>query len=116
MLSPRTLGLWAALIAASALISYGLVRAQFPAALLLGPMIGAIAFGVGGSRLRVPRAAFQASQAAIGCLVAHAVTGQPARHEHHVALEAGDAVAAVRERIDRELEHVAAAGSSESGR
>ena len=54
MLSPRTLGLWAALIAASALISYGLVRAQFPAALLLGPMIGAIAFGVGGSRLRVP--------------------------------------------------------------
>jgi uncharacterized protein len=77
--SPRTLGLWAALAAASAVISYGLMRAQFPAALLLGPMIGAIAFGVGGSRLHVPRAAFQASQAAIGCLVAHAVTGQIAQ-------------------------------------
>jgi membrane AbrB-like protein len=55
------------------------MRAQFPAALLLGPMIGAIAFGVGGSRLHVHRAGFQASQAMIGCLVAHAVTGQIAQ-------------------------------------
>ena len=79
MPSSRTLGLWAALIAVSAALSYGLMRAQFPAALLLGPMIGAIAFGVGGSRLHVHRAGFQASQAMIGCLVAHAVTGQIAQ-------------------------------------
>ncbi|GJE12526.1 MULTISPECIES: AbrB family transcriptional regulator [Methylobacterium] len=91
MPSLRTIGLWAALIAASAAVSYGLVRAQFPAALLLGPMIGAIAFGVGGSRLHVPRAAFQASQAAIGCLVAHAVTGQIAQ----TLLEDGPLIVAV---------------------
>ncbi|MCJ2096228.1 AbrB family transcriptional regulator [Methylobacterium sp. J-072] len=75
----RTLGLWAALVAVSAAVSYGLLLAQFPAALLLGPMIAAIAFGVGGSRLHVPRVAFNASQAMIGCLVAHAVTGQIAQ-------------------------------------
>lgn len=89
--SLRTLGLWVALVAASAAISYGLMRAQFPAALLLGPMIGAIAFGVGGSRLHVPRSAFQASQALIGCLVAHAVTGQIAQ----TLLEDGPLIVAV---------------------
>ena len=47
---------------------------------------------------------------------AHAVAGNAAGHEHDVALEARDAVAAVGERIDRELEHVAARRSSESGR
>ena len=47
---------------------------------------------------------------------AHAVAGHAAGHEHDVALEAGDAVAAVGERIDRELEHVAARRPGESGR
>lgn len=75
----RTTGLWLALVASSAAIAYGLSVAKFPAALLLGPMIAAIAFGVGGSRLKVPRPGFLASQAAIGCLVAHAVTGQIAQ-------------------------------------
>lgn len=72
----RTIGLWVALVATSAAIAYGLSVARFPAALLLGPMIAAIAFGVGGSRLNVPRPGFLAAQAMIGCLVAHAVTGQ----------------------------------------
>ncbi|MDP4024840.1 AbrB family transcriptional regulator [Methylobacterium sp. NEAU 140] len=75
----RTLALWIALVAASGAIAYGLTLARFPAALLLGPMIAAIAFGVGGSRLHVPKRGFQASQAMIGCLVAHAVTGQIAQ-------------------------------------
>ena len=79
MPSPRSLGLWAALVAASAAIAYGLTLARFPAALLLGPMIAAIAFGVGGSHLSVPRPGFLAAQAMIGCLVAHAVTGQIAQ-------------------------------------
>ena len=77
--SSRTLGLWAALAVASAAVSYGLLQAGFPAALLLGTMIAAIAFGVAGSRLHVPRFAFNAAQAMIGCLVAHAVTGQIAQ-------------------------------------
>jgi len=75
----RTIGLWLALVAVSAAIAYGLTAAQFPAALLLGPMIAAIAFGVGGSHLTVPRPGFLAAQAMIGCLVAHAVTGQIAQ-------------------------------------
>lgn len=91
MPSFRSLGLWAALVVVSAAVSYGLMYARFPAALLLGPMIGAIAFGVGGSRLHVPRSAFQASQAMIGCLVAHAVTGQIAQ----TLLEDGPLIVAV---------------------
>jgi membrane AbrB-like protein len=75
----RTIGLWIALVAASGAIAYGLTVAQFPAALLLGPMVAAIVFGVSGSHLNVPRSAFLASQALIGCLVAHAVTGQIAQ-------------------------------------
>lgn len=87
----RTIGLWLALVASSAAIAYGLSVAKFPAALLLGPMIAAIAFGVGGSRLKVPRPGFLASQAAIGCLVAHAVTGQIAQ----TLLEDGPLIVAV---------------------
>jgi hypothetical protein len=75
----RTIGLWIALVAASGALAYGLTVARFPAALLLGPMIAAIAFGVGGSRLKVPRPGFLAAQSLIGCLVAHAVTGQIAQ-------------------------------------
>ncbi len=87
----RTIGLWVALVAASAAIAYGLTAARFPAALLLGPMIAAIAFGVGGSRLGVPRPGFLAAQAMIGCLVAHAVTGQIAQ----TLLEDGPLIVAV---------------------
>ncbi|MEE7477226.1 AbrB family transcriptional regulator [Methylobacterium hispanicum] len=71
----RAVALWGALVAASALLAFGLYRAQFPAALLVGPMLAAIAFGVGGAGIGVPRTAFMAAQAIIGCLVAHAVTG-----------------------------------------
>ncbi|UMY18031.1 AbrB family transcriptional regulator [Methylobacterium organophilum] len=76
MYDPRKAGRWAALLAVSALLAYGLNQARFPAATLLGPMIAAIAFGVSGAALRVPRLGFQAAQALIGCLVAHAVTAE----------------------------------------
>jgi hypothetical protein len=72
----KTLGLWAALLAASGLLSYGLTSAHFPAALLLGPMLAAIVFGVRGAPLRVPKPAFQGAQALIGCLVAHAINAE----------------------------------------
>lgn len=61
-------------MAASGALAYGLSLGHFPAALLLGPMLAAIAFGVGGAGLAVPRAGFMAAQTMIGCLVAKAVT------------------------------------------
>ena len=45
----------------------------------------------------------------------HAVARHRSGHEHDVALVAGDAVAAVGERVDRQLEHVAARGADLGG-
>ncbi len=72
---PHLLG-WAALVAASGLLGWALSRAGFPAAFLLGPMLVAIVFGVRGAPIRVPRLGFLAAQALVGCLVAHAATGE----------------------------------------
>lgn len=72
----KTTGLWVLLIAASGLLGFGLEAAKFPAALLLGPMIVAIVFGVRGAPLRMPKPAFLAAQAMIGCMVAHAITAE----------------------------------------
>lgn len=74
MFAPRLIGLWAALVVASGALAVALSLAGFPAALLLGPMLCAIAFGVRGARLSVPKPCFQVAQAMIGCLVAKAVT------------------------------------------
>lgn len=70
----RILLRWTALVAVSAALAYGLSRAHFPAALLLGPMLAAIIFGVRGAGLSLPRPLFAAAQAVIGCLVAHSAT------------------------------------------
>ncbi|BAU92141.1 transport protein [Methylorubrum populi] len=70
----RTLLRWTALLAVSAALAYGLSRAHFPAALLLGPMLAAIIFGVRGAGLSLPRPLFLAAQAVIGCLVARSAT------------------------------------------
>lgn len=48
--------------------------AGFPAALLLGPMMAAIVWGVGGADIRPPRWAFTAAQALVGCLIARSFT------------------------------------------
>lgn len=74
MPNPGLLPRWAALLALSAALAAALILAGFPAAFLLGPMLVAIAFGAGGAGLSVPRPAFLAAQAMIGCLVAQAVT------------------------------------------
>ncbi len=66
--------LWTALILISGLLASLLAWAAFPAAFLLGPMIAGMAFALGGAPLAVPRRAFAAAQAVIGCLVAVTIT------------------------------------------
>lgn len=66
---------WLGLAAASLALGWLLTRAGLPAAVLLGPLLSAIAFGLGGAAIRVPRAGLLAAQAMIGCLVAQAITG-----------------------------------------
>jgi hypothetical protein len=65
---------WLALAAGSAALSLALSRLAVPAALLLGPMLCAVAFALSGSPLKMPRTAFLSAQAVIGCQVAGAVT------------------------------------------
>jgi membrane AbrB-like protein len=69
----RAAALWAGLVLSSAALSGLFHLAGFPAALLLGPMLAAIVFGVRGAPIRVPKLGFQGAQALIGCLVAHSV-------------------------------------------
>jgi hypothetical protein len=65
---------WAVLLAVSIPAALLLRWAAFPAALLVGPMLTAIGFGMAGIKLKIPRPAFIGSQAIIGCLVARAIT------------------------------------------
>jgi len=64
---------WPALILAAGGAGQLLAWLGIPAALFLGPMLVAIAFGVGGAGIRLPRQAFRLSQGCIGLLVAHAI-------------------------------------------
>jgi len=66
--------LWLGLLALSVAISTGWEALGLPAALLLGPMIGAIAFGVNGASLTVPRVPYVGAQALIAALVAGSIT------------------------------------------
>lgn len=54
----------------------GLRAAHVPAALLLGPMLGAIIFAVSGSSIRLPRSFTIGAQAILGCLIAQAINGE----------------------------------------
>ena len=65
---------WALLVLASLALAALLAWAGFPAALLLGPMLAAIGFGLAGASLRVPRVAFIGAQGIVGCLIARAIT------------------------------------------
>lgn len=65
------LGRWAGLIGLSIFLSWLLGLAGVPAALLLGPMLAGIVFAARGWTVVVPRPCFLASQAVIGCLIAH---------------------------------------------
>lgn len=65
---------WAALLALSLLFATVLEIARLPAALLIGPMIAAIIAATNGATVRVPRPAFAASQAVVGCLIAASIS------------------------------------------
>jgi membrane AbrB-like protein len=62
---------WVALFGASAGLGALLVWLGVPAALLLGPMLAAIAISVGGGRVRVPVGAFTLAQGIVGCMIAN---------------------------------------------
>jgi membrane AbrB-like protein len=66
--------LWLAMLALSILISASWGALGLPAALLLGPMIAAIVFGVNGAKLTVPRIPYLGAQALIAAMVAASIT------------------------------------------
>jgi membrane AbrB-like protein len=66
---------WGILVAGSVVLATGLELVGLPAALLLGPMIAGIALATNGGSIRAPRLPVQMAQAVVGCLVAHAITG-----------------------------------------
>jgi membrane AbrB-like protein len=70
---PRPL-LWLSLLGLSALISVAWSALGLPAALLLGPMIGGIVFGVKGANLNLARAPSFFAQAVIGAMVSAGIT------------------------------------------
>ena len=65
---------WAGLIAASILASVLLKAVQAPAALLLGPMVVGVGFGLRGATVRPAPVVFAAAQALIGCMIAASAT------------------------------------------
>lgn len=65
---------WLVLLGGSALLSALLMGIRLPAALLLGPMIAAIAVEAGGGAIRLPRVVLYGSQALIGCMIARVLT------------------------------------------
>ena len=65
---------WAALLVLSLAITAGWRWANLPAALLLGPMIAGIVFGVSGTHLEVPRNAYIGAQAVIASMIAGSIT------------------------------------------
>jgi membrane AbrB-like protein len=65
---------WLALLALSGVVSLLWSAAGLPAALLLGPMIAGIVFGVNGLHLTVPRWPYLGSQAVVGAMVSASMT------------------------------------------
>lgn len=70
----KYVGLWVALIFASASLAVVLQWASFPAATLLGPMLTAVVFALCGADLNVPRWSFAGAQSVVGCMVALSMT------------------------------------------
>src|SRR5580704_11204360 len=70
----RSSAQWVALLTLSAIISLIWGAAGLPAALLLGPMISGIAFGVNGVHLSIPRRPYLGAQAVIGTMVSASIT------------------------------------------
>lgn len=66
---------WGALFVLSLLLSLLFLYVHLPAALLLGPMLAGIVFSLRGMLLKLPRTAFLAAQAILGCMIAQNLTG-----------------------------------------
>ncbi|KFB09446.1 AbrB family transcriptional regulator [Nitratireductor basaltis] len=60
---------WSALILLSSIIAGAMILWRLPAALLVGPMLGAIALGGWGGSIRFPKTAFGAAQSMVGLLI-----------------------------------------------
>lgn len=65
---------WTALLALSALISLAWGGAGLPAALLLGPLLAGLFFGVNGVHLEVPRQPYLGAQAVLAAMVSASIT------------------------------------------
>ena len=65
---------WAMLVAVSGAAVVLLKAVQAPAALLLGPLVVGIAFGLRGATIRPPSLLFGAAQALVGCMIAASTT------------------------------------------
>ena len=65
---------WAAAVCASLILALVLDRFALPASFLVGPMLIGILCALAGATIRLPRSAFIAGQALIGCLIARAIT------------------------------------------
>jgi membrane AbrB-like protein len=65
---------WTVLLALSLVFATALEIARLPAALLIGPMLAAIIAGANGATVRIPRPAFGAAQAVVGCLIAASIS------------------------------------------
>ncbi|QDC00297.1 AbrB family transcriptional regulator [Mesorhizobium sp. 8] len=65
---------WLVILVLSLLGAGSLEAAALPAALLIGPMLAGIVAGINGATVRVPRLAFGAAQAIVGCLVAASIS------------------------------------------
>jgi membrane AbrB-like protein len=68
----RRMADWSLLLVCSILLVGAMRAAQLPAALMLGPMIAAIGFALGGTRARLPRSFALGAQTVLGCLIAKA--------------------------------------------
>jgi membrane AbrB-like protein len=64
---------WALILIVSLVFAGILELADLPAALLIGPMLAGIVAGANGATVRLPRPAFFAAQAIIGCLIAASI-------------------------------------------
>ena len=65
---------WALAVCASLILALVLDQVAVPASFLVGPMLIGIFCALGGATIRLPRSAFIAGQALIGCLIARSVT------------------------------------------
>ena len=74
---------WGLLVVVSVAIAGALEAARVPAALLLGPMIAGMAIGANGGAVRIPRLAYLAAQAIVGCLIARVVLPSTMREMAH---------------------------------